>query len=97
MIKKKIFNKKTLCVFILLICCLFTSMFSCSNVAFAEEVIYSDVLTDLQTDENFDVNNYPVNIEDYSLQVIQIAESVNGELFVYVYQPSGEQIDLQAT
>lgn len=100
MIKKKIFNKKTLCVFILLICCLFTSMFSCSNVAFAEEteeIVYSDVLVDLQKDENFDVENYPVNLEDYSLQVIQVAESVNDELFVYVYQPSGEQIDLQAT
>lgn len=100
MTKRKIFNKKTFYIFVLLICCLFTSMFSCSNIVFAEEteeIVYSDVLSDFQNDESFDVNNYPVDLKDYSLQVIQVAESVNNELFVYVYQPSGEQIDLQAT
>lgn len=55
---------------------------------------YSNVLTDLQKDENFDISNYPVNQEDYSLNVITIAESTDKELFVYVYQPSA---DLLAT
>lgn len=50
---------------------------------------YTPVLQDLQKDETFNVDDYPVIEDDYSLQVIQIAESVNGELFVYVYQPCG--------
>ena len=49
---------------------------------------YSGVLEDLQKDENFDASDYPSDPEDYSLKVIQIAEGTNGELFVYVYQPS---------
>lgn len=49
---------------------------------------YSDVLSDLQKDETFDIRQYPVSPKDYSLKVIQIAESTDKELFVYVYQPS---------
>lgn len=61
------------------------------------EIEYSDVLADLQKDERFDVSEYPTIPYDYSLQVITVAESVNDELFVYVYQPSGEEADLRAT
>lgn len=50
---------------------------------------YTNVLDDLKTDVNFDVDNYPLVEDDYSLQVIQIAESSDKELFIYVYQPSG--------
>lgn len=57
--------------------------------------IYSDVLKDLQIDSNFNVDNYPLKNDDYSLQVIQIAESVDNELFIYVYQPAKNKI--QAT
>ena len=60
-------------------------------------VVYTDVLEDLQKDETFDVEQYPAVADDYSLQVIQIAESVNNELFVYVYQPSAGVKDLTAT
>lgn len=49
---------------------------------------YSNVLDDLKKDETFNILNYPIKSNDYSLQVIQIAESTTGELFVYVYQPS---------
>ena len=52
------------------------------------------VLTDLQKDANFDATAYPVIESDYSLQVIQIAESTDGELLVYVYVPS---VKLEAT
>lgn len=76
-------------------------MFSCTfNVhAKAEEtsVQYTDVLEDLKKDETFDVSLYPAVATDYSLQVIQIAESVGKELFVYVYQPSAGVKDLTAT
>ena len=43
------------------------------------------------------MEDYPAVADDYSLQVIQIAESVNGELFVYVYQPSDSAKELTAT
>lgn len=64
-----------------------TAAFPCSAAA-AET--YTSAIDDLKLDPNFDAAIYPRNNEDHSLQVIQIAESVNGELFVYVYQPSGD-------
>ena len=51
-------------------------------------ILYS-VLTDLQKDTAFNIEDYPVNSKDYSLNVIQIAESIDKELYIYVYQPSG--------
>ena len=66
--------------------------------AYAESSIsYTHVLEDLTKDESFNVEDYPAVADDYSLQVIQIAESVNGELFVYVYQPSDSAKELTAT
>lgn len=58
---------------------------------------YSDVLEDLQKDSSFKASDYTANAKDYSLQVIQIAESSDGELFVYVYQPSAGTKFLPAT
>lgn len=65
--------------------------------AYAESTSYSDVLDDLRKDENFSPSTYPSVANDYSLQVIQIAESTDKELFVYVYQPSGQAKDLRAS
>lgn len=50
---------------------------------------YSDVLEDLEKDENFDRNEFPIVSGDYSLKVIQVAESTTHELMIYVYQPMG--------
>ena len=58
---------------------------------------YSDALEDLSIDENFNLEDYPAVYNDYSLQVIQIAESTSGELFVYVYQPAANVRELTAT
>ncbi len=58
---------------------------------------YSDVIEDLRTDNKFTVDDYPAKNDDYSLQVIQIAESTDGELFIYVYQPCGLSKDLRAS
>ena len=58
---------------------------------------YSGVLYDLQKDETFNPDDYPAIDDDYSLQVIQIAESTAGELFVYVYQPAANVKPLTAT
>ena len=57
---------------------------------FAATSSYSDVLDDLQTDGGFDVSEYPETADKYGMQVIQIAESTGGELFIYVYQPKPE-------
>ncbi|WP_251548495.1 hypothetical protein [Pumilibacter intestinalis] len=63
--------------------------------AFAEERAYTNVLADLQKDETFSVINYseiidPENELYGTVQVIQIAESESGELFLYTYQPSNK-------
>lgn len=48
---------------------------------------YTTIIEDLSKDENFSILDYPINNTDYSLEVIQIAESSNDDLFIYVYQP----------
>ncbi len=53
------------------------------------EVTYTDVMSDLKKDESFDPEAYPADETDYSLELVQLAESVNSELFVYVYAPAG--------
>lgn len=65
--------------------------------AYAASTAYSGVLDDLRKDENFSPSAYPAVANDYSLQVIQVAESTDNELFVYVYQPSGQAKDLRAS
>lgn len=57
---------------------------------------YTSVLDDLQRDDSFSEAYYPPVSGDYSLNVIQLAESTDRELFVYVYQPSGQTKDLRA-
>ena len=58
---------------------------------------YTNVLEDLQRDSSFSKENYPEKATDYSLQIIQLAESSSKELFVYVYQPSGQLKGLVAS
>ncbi len=65
--------------------------------AYAAAVDYSGVMQDLQKDENFNPEDYPQNNKDYSLQVIQIAESTDKKLFLYVYNPCGVTRPLIAT
>lgn len=72
-------------------------LFGGVGVSYAATTNYSNVLDDLRKDESFDFNAYPNVSDDYSLQVIQIAESTNGELFLYVYQPAGIVKPLTAT
>lgn len=94
-IRKKWITAYLLAICLLLSCFLFTlptPIFASDN-----QKEYSSVLTDLQKDTNFHIEDYPVVLEDYSLNVIQIAESTDKELFVYVYQPSGLFGGLQAS
>lgn len=77
----------TLCVFL-------TGAQSFSAVAAESEneKTASGVLEDLSKDVSFNTENYPSNAKDYSLSVMQLAESTDKELFVYVYQPSGDKV-----
>ena len=74
-----------------------TSTLTVSALNISVEDGYTTALEDLSTDENFNPENYPVIEDDYSLQVIQIAESSEKQLFVYVYQPCADFLDLRAS
>lgn len=63
----------------------------------AEGNAYSSVVDDLAKDKTFHAGTYPAKKRDYSLQVIQIAESTGGEVLVYVYQPCAMTKQLKAT
>ena len=83
--------------FVLGICAVITTAAQTPLVARAESITYSGVMEDLKKDTSFKPENYPTKADDYSLQIIQLAESVNKELFVYVYQPSGKAKDFKAS
>lgn len=78
-------------------CAVITTAAQTPLVVRAESITYSNVLDDLKKDNSFNSDNYPTKADDYSLQIIQLAESVNKELFVYVYQPSGKSKDFKAS
>ena len=65
----------------------------------AEAAVEADsiVTDDLRKDASFNADDFPANVEDFSLQVIQVAESESGRLFVYVYRPSSKTADLKAS
>ncbi len=76
-----------LVVFLILTC--FGNVFT--GVAFADTASkYTDVLEDLSKDETFDAAQYPASDKD-EMDVIQIAESSAGELFLYVYSTTGDK------
>lgn len=83
--------------FVLGICAVITTAAQTPLVARAESITYSGVMEDLKRDTSFKPENYPSKADDYSLQIIQLAESSDKELFVYVYQPSGKSKDLKAS
>ena len=79
-------------VLIVTLCVFLTGAQSFSAVAAEENKTASGVLEDLSKDASFNATNYPSNAKDYSLSVMQLAESTDKELFVYVYQPSGDKV-----
>lgn len=86
--------------YIIVILCLLSGMIGGGFTApatYADTSIYSDVLDDLQNDSNFNAADYSIVTGDYSIEVIQIAESENKELFVYTYQPCQPVYPLVAT
>lgn len=103
--KTKEFLKKAIYLFVVLLMCVMTVISGQGNLfafsAFADtntiEKEKTNVLDDLKKDNSFSESYYPVILNDYSLQIIQIAESSDNELFVYVYQPSGQEKHLVAS
>ena len=89
---KEILNR--IAVLIVTLCVFLTGAQSFSAVAAEDEneKTASGVLEDLSKDTSFNAENYPSVAKDYSLQIIQLAESADKELFVYVYQPSGDKV-----
>ncbi|MDE5654373.1 MAG: hypothetical protein K2I46_02060 [Clostridia bacterium] len=81
---------KSISTIVLALCLLVTVLLGGWQMppAYAAVSGYSEALDDLQGDIEFSIDDYPSNTSDYSIQVIQIAESTNKELFVYTYQPS---------
>lgn len=89
--------KKTLICYIILFAFIFACfagvLFSINRVK-AEELEYTDVLADLQKDKNFNTGNYPgysfstLPANLHEVNIIQIAEGNNRELFIYTYEPT---------
>ena len=81
-------------VLIVTLCVFLTGAQSFSAVATESEneKTASGVIEDLSKDASFNAANYPSNAKDYSLSVMQLAESTDKELFIYVYQPSGDKV-----
>ena len=65
-----------------------------TKFVYAAEVDNEIVLEELTSDPNFNPEDYPDDPEDFSLQVIQIGEDVDKNLYLYIYQPSHNSIDL---
>ena len=57
----------------------------------------SSVLKDLQKSSDFNLADYPEQANDYSIYVIQVAESEKGLLYLYTYQPCQNKTPLIAT
>ena len=93
MIKEKTFKKRMSALFLMLVVVLHFILTIFTMTASAEETTeettrYTDALEDLQKDTDFNPDDYPADANYRTLDVIHIAEGVNGELFVYVYNPS---------
>ena len=69
----------------------------CGGAINAHAATSSSVFDDLRTDGTFNVEKYPTKNGDGSLKVIQLAESTDSELFVYVYQPSADKLTTATT
>ncbi len=83
---------------ILTLFCLLISLFAgTTSFAFAQEEPYTNVLDDLFKDSSFAIYRYPVDTTNYSLEVINVAETKDKRLIVYVYQPSGQKGNLRAS
>ena len=89
---KKIYS--LLCAFLLAV---LGVNFAPSTAYAAQSTVYTTVTDDLSNDASFNVSDYPVVSGDRSLNLITLSEGSSGELFVYVYQPSGQSGQIEAS
>ena len=87
--------KVLLIAVLLVVSIIFSGQATLSAISFcyAETTVYSDVLDDLEKDENFNLQDYPQIAGSYDIELIQIAESTTGELLLYVYQPGNGTLE----
>lgn len=83
----KIKSKKFIALILALLSLIFIYSSYFTVVKAETTTAYTDVLEDLQKDENFKIAKYPASSETRTMSVIQIAESSDRELFIYVYEP----------
>ena len=87
--RKTLLHNKAFFIFLLIV--LLASLFGAREAfAYADES-YTGAIEDLRKAENFDPSYYPVNENDYTISIVQIAESKDNELFVYTYQPASDE------
>ncbi len=91
--KNKVFL--TVCLIVMLLSVVLS--IGSPSMAFADSSMTSSVLEDLRQDKSFEIGHYPINNKDYSIKVIQVAESVDGFLLIYTYQPSNNKEPLDVT
>ncbi len=91
--------KKILLTLLLSVISFFSVLFPAVKVSADNQISadYTYVIDDLSRIENFDVNQYPADINDYSLNFLSIMESTTGQLFLYLYQPSAGNKHMVAT
>lgn len=99
MIKTNFIFKDKLIILLLLLCLLLSCFYNFGPMisVHAESNFSTLVLEDLQKDSNFNIENYPSVKGDYSIKLIQIAETINKELLVYLYIPCAETKELEPT
>jgi len=84
-------HQRRLLLFICIALFVFANVLFSTTLQFtlgAEKTTYTTVIEDLSADSTFKLTDYPENYTDYSVNVIQMAESTDKELFIYVYIPT---------
>ncbi len=90
-------NNKYLCVLLVLLLLVCVWLSGRTYLPAFADTAYTSAIADLQKDPEFNAADYPDKANDYSIRLIQIAEGIDGELFVYTYQPCQATTYLVAT
>ena len=90
-------KRKIIAVILAIMSILFCSISFKLTASAEETTAYTDVLEDLQKDESFKKENFLVDDNKDSINLFQIAESSDKELFLYVFQPNHKVRTIQLT
>lgn len=84
-------------LFVSLLLVSIVSLLISTNIVSANTIQYSGMIQELQMNSSFDLDDYPAIANDYSVNVIQVAETKENTLVIYVYQPAALKVQLDAT